>query len=185
MTFFPEVVVGHRSYSYAHNADFPVDKKWSIVNIVSVDVEHTGYERNLFFIGSGLSYHLSPAFKANALVGLKDPGAFGAINIQYSKKFEKIFFTTFLGWHYLKESDVEHFMLAQYKTPIKDNLDFVLKIQSVMTFNKHGFSRGIEQVRLGVAGRKAGFGLAVNFDQWARVLSPIYNVGFYFTYNPM
>lgn len=183
IVFLPETVVGNRSLSYQHNVFVPITNKFSFSNFSYFDIEHTGYERNLYVIRNTVSYGLSSHFQVNAIAGIKNPGAFASLNLQYTLRSPVFYLSTFVGPQYLKQFTIEHFIMVQFKAPLSFETNLFLKAQSSLYFNNKGIARGIEQVRIGVDWRKYGMGLAGNFDHWNNAETTISNLGLYFKYS--
>lgn len=179
LSYQPEMVLGHRSYTYQHNVFLPISKSWTFSNLVYFDTEHLNNDRNIYSIRNTISYTISKSFQFNTAVGLKNPGTFSTISLQYNYHNKRLFFLTNLGWYYQNGSAVEHFILAQYSIPLTSKTDLYFRGQSTLDINRDGILRGVQQLRIGVDNGDFGVGLAGGFDQWNNAETSITNFGVY------
>lgn len=183
LNYSPEIVIGHRSYTYQHMINLPLGEKLSLSNLTYFDSEYKNNSNNLYIIRNNLSYDIAKNIKLNAMVGIKNPGTFSVLALQYSVKGKNLTYVTYAGWHYQKGSALEYFTLLQYDTPITQDYILTIKGQNTFDINHQGIFRGVQQLRIGLSKGSIGFGIAGGFDQWKKGDPTLYNLGIYFRYS--
>lgn len=181
-SYQPEMVAGHRSYTYQHNIFLPISKSWTFSNLAYFDTEYLDNDRNIYSIRTMLSYNISKSFQFNTAVGMKNPGTFSTVSLQYNYQNKRLFFLTNLGWYYQNGSAMEHFILAQYTLPLTSKTDLYFRGQSTLDINAEGIFRGVQQLRIGIDKGDFGIGLAGGFDQWNNAGTSVTNFGVYIKY---
>jgi hypothetical protein len=83
LNYTPDLVAGHRSYTYMHNVNYYFNDRLKLNNLTLFDTEYTRDKENIFFIRNTLAYHLTRKISINAALGMKNPGAFFSVYIQY------------------------------------------------------------------------------------------------------
>src|SRR5690606_14516054 len=101
-------------------------------------------------IRNTISYNISKYFQLNTVLGLKNPGTFSTISLQYNYQRKRLIFSSNLGWYYQNGSAIETFMLTQYTLPLTSNTDLYFRAQSTSDINTEGILRGVQQVRIGI-----------------------------------
>ena len=76
LAYTPDIVLGHRSYTYLHNVSYQFKDKLKINNLTLFDTEYTKDKENIFFIRNTISYSLTNKISFHAGFGMKNPGAF-------------------------------------------------------------------------------------------------------------
>lgn len=181
--FLPEMVLGHRSLSYQHFVSHSFDEKWSVNNVSLFDTEYNNDTNNIFFIRNMLSYKFNKNFKANAAIGIKNPGAFVTISSQYQYKtpFFKISYA--IGSTFQNKFTLEQTLLLNYTPTLSKRIRAYLNLFVIANTNLKILNRGIQQLRIGIKKEKLMTGIAVNLDQFTKSELTFMNYGFFIKRN--
>ncbi|UDQ52894.1 hypothetical protein [Chryseobacterium indologenes] len=102
ISYTPDIVVGHRSYTYLHHINYQLNDRLKLNNLTLFDTEYTKDKENIFFIRNTLAYNLSKRFIVNAAFGMKNPGAFFSAYLQYKITHSTYSFSYSVGTTYQK-----------------------------------------------------------------------------------
>lgn len=183
LAYTPDIVLGHRSYTYLHNVSYQFDDKLKINNLTLFDTEYTKDKENIFFIRNTISYSLTNKISLHAGFGIKNPGAFFTAFAQYRIAKPTYSFSYSVGTTYQKGFTLEQSISAEYTPHLNDDLQAYLNILAIANLNFDGYQRGLQFFRVGLKQKKLSYGVAINLDQWNNVEKTLENIGFFTKYN--
>ena len=183
LAYTPDIVLGHRSYTYLHNVSYQFDDKLKINNLTLFDTEYTKDKENIFFIRNTISYSLTNKISLHAGFGMKNPGAFFTAFAQYRIAKPTYSFSYSVGTTYQKGFTLEQSISAEYTPLLNDDLQAYLNILAIANLNFDGYQRGLQFFRVGLKQKKLSYGVAINLDQWNNVEKTLENIGFFTKYN--
>ncbi|WP_223609483.1 hypothetical protein [Chryseobacterium sp. OSA05B] len=183
ISYTPDIVVGHRSYTYMHNINYQLNEQLKINNLTLFDTEYTRDKDNIFFIRNTLSYSLHKRFNVNAAFGMKNPGAFFSVYAQYKITGPSYSFSYSLGTTYQKGFSLEQSVSLEYAPYLKENLQGYFSVLAIGNIDDSGYPRGLQFVRLGLKQDKMMYGVATNFDQFNNAKKTLENIGAFVKYN--
>lgn len=178
-SFQPELLIGNRSAMFQHFLKLPVNKKLSITNNFLIDNEYSTSENRIFFFRNSLNYHFTKRWQVNSAVGLKNPGLFMTIAWTYSVITDQKTFSYTVGFTIQNEISFEQTLI--YRRSLIEFRQYQLQSQIVIiaNFDRSGYSRGIQQFRLGVQRASTQLGLGLNLDQFGNSSKTLFNTGVY------
>ncbi|TLX25365.1 hypothetical protein FE904_12165 [Chryseobacterium indologenes] len=183
ISYTPDIVVGHRSYTYLHHINYQLNDRLKLNNLTLFDTEYTKDKENIFFIRNTLAYNLSKRFIVNAAFGMKNPGAFFSAYLQYKITHPTYSFSYSVGTTYQKEFSLEQSVSFEYTPYLKENLQGYFSVLAIGNLDHSGYPRGLQFVRLGIKQDKMMYGLASNFDQFNNGKKTLENIGAFVKYN--
>lgn len=183
LAYTPDIVLGHRSYTYLHNVSYQFNDKLKINNLTLFDTEYTKDKENIFFIRNTISYSLTNKISLHAGFGMKNPGAFFTAFAQYRIAKPTYSFSYSVGTTYQKGFTLEQSISAEYTPYLNDDLQAYLNILAIANLNFGGYQRGLQFFRVGLKQKKLSYGVAINLDQWNNVEKTLENIGFFTKYN--
>ncbi|PWN72388.1 hypothetical protein C1631_000485 [Chryseobacterium phosphatilyticum] len=183
LSYSPDLVLGHRSYTYMHNINYQLNDRLKLNNLTLFDTEYTRDKENIFFIRNTLAYSLSKKLIVNAAFGMKNPGAFFSAYIQYKVAHPTYSFSYSIGTTYQKGFSLEQSVSFEYTPYVKENLQGYFNVLAIGNLDHSGYPRGLQFLRLGVKQDKIMYGLASNFDQFNNGKKTLKNIGAFVKYN--
>lgn len=182
VSFSPEMIVGNRSTSYQHYIGYKFNTSWSINNVSLFDTEYTNIN-NIFFIRNMLSYNLNKHFKANASIGIKNPGAFASLTSQYEYIASNFKLSYAIGSTYQNGFTLEQTLMMNYTPNLTKKLQAYLNLFAVVNTNLKALDRGIQQLRIGIKKEQLITGMAINLDQFTKAEKTLENFGVFIKFN--
>lgn len=183
VSYTPDVVLGHRSYTYMHNINYQLNDRLKINNLTLFDTEYIRDKDNIFFIRNTLSYSFSKKFNMNGGFGLKNPGAFFSLYAQYRMAGPSYSFSYSIGTTYQKGFSLEQSISLEYTPLLKENLQGYFSVLAIGNIDNSGYPRGLQFIRLGIKQDKIMYGIASNFDQFNNAEKTLENIGGFVKYN--
>lgn len=181
--FSPELMFGNRSVAYQNYIGYELSKKWSINNITLFDTEYNNDRNNIFFIRNMLSYSINKSFKANIAFGVKNPGGFNTLTLQYNLNTQNFSLNYNIGTTYQNGFTLEQSLILNYSKRINTYYEFFTRLFTVMNTNLKYLDRGIQQLRIGIKKETLHVSLAINLDQFKKAEKTLENFGIAFKYN--
>lgn len=183
LTYTPDFVLGHRSYTYMHNVNYQLNEKWKINNLTLFDTEYTKDKENIFFIRNTLSYNVSKRFILNGAFGMKNPGAFFSAFAQYRVAKPTYSFSYSLGTTYQAGFTLEQSVSFEYLPYITNQMQGYFNVLAIGNIDNDGYQRGLQFLRLGIKQDKMIYGFASNFDQFNNAKKNLENIGLFIKYS--
>lgn len=183
LTYTPDLVLGHRSYTYMHNVNYYFNDRIKLNNLTLFDTEYTKDKENIFFIRNTLAYNLTKKFSVNAAFGMKNPGAFFSAYVQYRIAKPTYSISYSIGTTYQKGFSLEQSVSLEYMPYLKEDLQGYFSVLAIGNIDNSGYPRGLQFVRLGVKQDKMMYGIASNFDQFNNGKKTLENIGAFVKYN--
>jgi hypothetical protein len=183
LSYTPDIVLGHRSYTYMHNVNYQLNERLKLNNLTLFDTEYTKDKENIFFIRNTLSYALTKRFSANAALGMKNPGAFFSAYLQYKIIQPAYSLSYSIGTTYQKGFSLEQSISFEYTPYLTENFKGYFSVLAIGNLDDSGYPRGLQFIRLGVKRDKMMYGLASNFDQFNNGKKTLENIGAFVKYN--
>lgn len=183
LSYTPDIVLGHRSYTYMHNVNYQLNERLKLNNLTLLDTEYTKDKENIFFIRNTLSYMLTKRFSANAAFGMKNPGAFFSAYLQYKIIQPAYSLSYSIGTTYQKGFSLEQSISFEYTPYLTENFKGYFSVLAIGNLDDSGYPRGLQFIRLGVKRDKMMYGLASNFDQFNNGKKTLENIGAFVKYN--
>lgn len=165
VSFSPENFLGNRSNNYQHLVRTEISKALYITNFAYLDSDYRTQE-NLYNFRNTLSYSLIKGWASNLAFGVKNPGFYSTVSIQYNQKNDAFSYIISSGATYQKDFTSESFASIQYTPQIKNDLMAFIKATFSFNINSKGVTRGIQQFRFGIKNKQLIYGWASNFDQF-------------------
>ncbi|MFZ4928152.1 hypothetical protein [Chryseobacterium sp. Mn2064] len=183
LSYTPDLVVGHRSYTYMHNINYQLSDRLKLNNLTLFDTEYTRDQENIFFIRNTLAYSFSKRLSANASFGIKNPGAFFSAYLQYKISQPSYTLAYSIGTTYQKGFSLEQSVSFEYTPYLKEGLKGYFSVLAIGNLDNSGYPRGLQLVRLGVKQDKIMYGIASNFDQFNNGKKTLENIGGFIKYS--
>lgn len=181
--FLSEFTFGNRSIGYQHYIGYNLSKEWSINNVTLFDTEYNNDNNNMFFIRNMLSYVINKSFKANVAFGVKNPGGFNTITLQYALNTQNFSLNYNIGTTYQNGFTLEQSLIIDYSKRINTSYEFFTRLFTVMNTNLKYLDRGIQQLRIGITKEGLQISLAINLDQFKKAEKTLKNFGIAIKYN--
>lgn len=183
ISFSPEMVLGNRSTGYQHFIGYTINDKWTINNVSLFDTEYNNDNNNIFFIRNMLTYNLNKHFKANAAIGIKNPGKFATITSQYQYANSNFKLSYAIGSTYQNGFTLEQTLSMNYTPNLTKNIQAYMNLFVVVNTNLKALDRGIQQLRIGIKKQQFNTGMAINLDQFIKAEKTLENFGIFIKYN--
>jgi hypothetical protein len=186
LTYYPDLVVGHRSYTYLHNINYQINSKFKFNNLTLFDTEYEtfkGNRSNIFFLRNLISYSLSQKISLSAAVGIKNPGSFVTASALFRTAKPIYSFAYSIGVTYQKGFTVEQSLNIEYVPPINENYKAYFNLLAIANVNLNEYQRGLQFLRMGVKVNKGIYGLFLNLDQFNNNQRTLENAGVFIKYN--
>lgn len=181
--FVPDIVFGNRSFTYKHLIRYTIHPRLSVDNLTLFDTEYEDDANNIYFIRNNVSFVLSESIRANSAIGIKNPGAFGTLSLSYHFKSHDFSLTYSAGSTYQNGFSFEQSLLIGYSPNLGNDLFGYLHLLATGNISREGYTRGLQQFKLGVQKKQLAIGWAVNLDQFNNARKKLENTGLFFTYN--
>ncbi|MGG5506287.1 hypothetical protein [Myroides sp. C20-1] len=181
--FSPDMMIGNRSYGYTHALSHRLSDKLSVQNLVLFDSEYQDDNHNIFFIRNTLAYQLPKNFILNAGFGVKNPGKFASVYLQYQWKKKDLQLVYGIGTTYQKGFTLEQSLLVEYTPQLTEQWQGLLRLSAVGNVNRHEYTRGFQHIRIGVKKDNLAIGIAANLEQFNMSWDHFKNYGFFVKVN--
>lgn len=183
LSYTPDLVLGHRSYTYMHNVNYQINERLKLNNLTLFDTEYTKDQDNIFFIRNTLAYSFTKKISLNGAFGVKNPGAFFSLYAQYRMVQPSYSFSYSIGATYQKGFSLEQSISFEYTPQLRENLKGYFSVLAIGNLDNTGYPRGLQFIRLGVKQDKMMYGIASNFDQFNNSNKTLENIGAFVKYN--
>jgi len=183
LSYTPDLVLGHRSYTYMHNVNYQINERLKLNNLTLFDTEYTRDQDNIFFIRNTLTYSFTKKISLNGAFGVKNPGAFFSLYAQYRMVQPSYSFSYSIGATYQKGFSLEQSISFEYIPQLRENLKGYFSVLAIGNLDNKGYPRGLQFIRLGVKQDKMMYGIASNFDQFNNSKKTLENIGAFVKYN--
>lgn len=183
LSYTPDLVLGHRSYTYMHNVNYQINERLKLNNLTLFDTEYTRDQDNIFFIRNTLTYSFTKKISLNGAFGVKNPGAFFSLYAQYRMVQPSYSFSYSIGATYQKGFSLEQSVSFEYTPQLRENLKGYFSVLAIGNLDNTGYPRGLQFIRLGVKQDKMMYGIASNFDQFNNSKKTLENIGAFVKYN--
>ncbi|GEN67659.1 hypothetical protein [Chryseobacterium rhizosphaerae] len=183
LSYTPDLVLGHRSYTYMHNVNYQINERLKLNNLTLFDTEYTKDQDNIFFIRNTLTYSFTKKISLNGAFGVKNPGAFFSLYAQYRMVQPSYSFSYSIGATYQKGFSLEQSVSFEYTPQLRENLKGYFSVLAIGNLDNTGYPRGLQFIRLGVKQDKMMYGIASNFDQFNNSKKTLENIGAFVKYN--
>ncbi|WP_284459890.1 hypothetical protein [Chryseobacterium sp.] len=183
LSYTPDLVLGHRSYTYMHNVNYQINERLKLNNLTLFDTEYTKDQDNIFFIRNTLAYSFTKKISLNGAFGVKNPGAFFSLYAQYRMVQPSYSFSYSIGATYQKGFSLEQSISFEYTPQLRENLKGYFSVLAIGNLDNTGYPRGLQFIRLGVKQDKMMYGIASNFDQFNNSKKTLENIGAFVKYN--
>ncbi|WP_255492462.1 hypothetical protein [Myroides sp. NP-2] len=182
-TYTPDVMLGHRSFAYTHTISHRLSDDLSIQNLVLFDSEYEKDTHNIFFVRNTIAYKLPKNFVLNAGFGVKNPGKFASVYLQYQVKRKNFIGVYGIGTTYQKGFTLEQSLLLEYTPKLTQEWEGFFRLSAVGNVNRHEYTRGFQHIRIGAKKDKVALGLAANFEQFNMSWDHLENYGVFVKVN--
>lgn len=177
--FTPELVLGNRSIFYQHRVNATLYKGLSFNNISQIDGEYSTNKNNIYFIRNTLSLKIDKHFSVNASYGLKNPGSFSTLFLNYTFLRKEFALNYAFGVTLQKGFSLEHSFNIENNFKLTNAYQLNTRFQALVNHTKSEYFRGFQQVRIGVKRNNIIIGFAANYDQFNNNSKVLSNYGFY------
>lgn len=179
----PEFLGGYHSLSYAHTAAYTLHQKLQLANYTYIDGAYTSDTVNIYFIRTKLAYHIFPALSIHAAIGMKNPGKFTTLLLQYQYARPHFSISYAAGPTYQNGFTLEQALAASWQGSPSGNTKLYLSAKASINTKAVDLNRGVQQFRIGLRKRKLTHGLGANFDQFRPGTKSLFNAGIFFSYH--
>lgn len=177
--YTPEMAAGNRSLFYQHGLSAGIGKKLRFSNLSIYDADYVNEKNNLYFIRNTVSFLVGKHISLNTSLGIKNPGAFSTLAIQYLRKTKVLQFAYSAGITYRADYTLEQSLLLEYTPYFSQKKQLYFRAQAIANHNWEQYQRGIQQFRFGIKLDHLQYGLAVNLDQFDNGFRKLENAGFF------
>lgn len=177
--YSPELVGGHRSVTYMHQAAFPVGDRGRLSNMVLVDKDYGKDKNNIFFVRTAFSLHLLPEVAVHIMAGLKNPGSFATILSQYKLSRPRYALSYAIGATYQGGLTLEQSLFAECSPVLSTKRSGYISASATANITSKKYQRGIQFIRLGIKEKTIIYGVALNFDQFDNGAKTLENAGIF------
>ncbi len=179
LSYVPDIVAGHRSFTYLHSVSYPLTGKLRMNNLTLFDTEYRQDKNNLFFIRNGFSYHILKKITLNGAAGMKNPGSFLTVAAQYRTGGPACSFSYSIGATYQKGFTLEQSPSFEHAPYLTSGLQAYLSLLAIANIRPGEYQRGLQFIRLGIKEKAMSYGMAVNLDQFGHSRKTLENAGFF------
>lgn len=176
-SYNPEGMVGHRSYFYTHTFNYQISDKVKLQNLILFDTEYDNDKHNILFMRNTLAYQFSKHFTLNTSIGIKNPGKFASMLLQYQVSGKEVLFSYAVGTTYQAGFTLEQSLLFEYTPQLTDKVKGLFRVSAVGNVNAEEYTRGFQHIRLGVKYEEYSFGIAANLEQFNNSWKHLENIG--------
>lgn len=181
-TFTPELVTGYRSLFYQHGINHFFSKKLRFNNLVVYDTEYRSDKNNIFFIRNTLSVALSKPLSLQTAIGIKNPGSFATLALQYQYQTGPLRFLYAAGATYQTGLTLEQSLILEYNPLLQPGTSAYFRLQAIANTDFTQYQRGIQQFRAGIQQETTQYGVALNLDQFNNGARQLENAGIFIRY---
>ncbi|MAY83316.1 MAG: hypothetical protein CMP59_04205 [Flavobacteriales bacterium] len=179
----PEVLMGNRSQTYLQYIGYDFNKRLSVNNLTLFDTEYSDDSNNIHFVRNTISYEVSTNVLFNTSIGVKNPGHFATIALQYRYSKKDLQFSYSAGTTYQEGFTLEQSLLLKYTPSISNNLKAYFNLLAIANIDLKEYQRGIQQLRLGMLKHQTAYGLGLNLDQFNNASKTLSNLGVFIKHN--
>ena len=141
------------------------DYKFSIFSLNDVVVDYET-EDSEFVSYTVLGYDVWKGFGPVVGGRIFDGRASALAGVQWAKAGEQFFITTNVTTELRDNPFYEFYLLAQYRFPINETLDFFSQFQNSTNFNSDSHDLSFQRARVGLSWNKFQFGIGLNTYQF-------------------
>ncbi|HEY1019897.1 MAG TPA: hypothetical protein VGE25_12905 [Sediminibacterium sp.] len=181
-TFTPELVTGYRSLFYQHGINHFFSKKLRFNNMVVYDTEYRSDKNNIFFIRNTLCVALSKPLSLQTAIGIKNPGSFATLALQYQYQTGPLRFLYAAGATYQTGLTLEQSLILEYNPLLQPGTSAYFRLQAIANTDFTQYQRGIQQFRAGIQQESTQYGVALNLDQFNNGARQLENAGIFIRY---
>lgn len=182
-SYTPELVTGYRSLFYQHGINHFFSKKLRFNNLVVYDTEYRSAKNNLFFIRNTLFFALNKPLSLHTAIGIKNPGSFATIALQYQYQTGPLRFLYTAGATYQTGITLEQSLILEYNPLLQPGTNVYFRLQAIANTDFTQYQRGIQQFRAGIQQETTQYGVAVNLDQFNNGAKQLENAGIFVRYH--
>lgn len=177
-----EVLLGNKGMTYQGFVQFSTHEKIRFTHNYFLDKPYSNQQQNLYFLRSNLEYSLRANVQLLLSVGVKNPGVFYSSTLQLKQLGNRssTFFllgATLINRPVLEITFIHNYTVAQWKES-----KLIFRLFGTFSIDKDGFTRGIQQMRIGMQQNHFRWGVGLNMDQFAKLSMPRFNHGVFFMY---
>lgn len=180
--YTPELVTGYRSLFYQHGFNHFFSKKLRFNNLVVYDTEYRSDKNNIFFIRNMLSVTINKPLSLQTAIGIKNPGSFATIALQYQYQTGALRFLYAAGATYQTGLTLEQSLILEYNPLLQPGIHAYFRVQAIANTDFTQYQRGIQQFRAGIQHETTQYGVAVNLDQFNNGARQLENTGIFIRY---
>ena len=183
LNFSPDVVLGDRSITYNHLIKYSISPKLSVDNLTLFDTEYEEDTNNIYFVRNNFSYQFNKKITLNTAIGVKNPGAFCTVSLGFTSKTTNFSFAYTAGSTYQKGFSFEQSVVFSYTPDLGHGLKGYINLLATANINADGYTRGLQQFKIGIRKKRLITGLALNLDQFYNARKKLQNMGLFLKYN--
>lgn len=178
----PENLSGHRSITFQHFAKHSFSGKLSINNFTLIDTEYDIDKNVIYFIRTMISWHFYKSFAVNLATGMKNPGKFTTLNIQYQYSRNNLLISYSAGGTFQNGFTFEQFLATNYTLPISKKMKAYVGLLAIANLNEDGYQRGLQQIKVGLKQGDFLYGFGCRLDQFNNASKTLENFGLFIQY---
>lgn len=179
LNYTSEILLGHRSLTYLHLVKYNFNDKLSVNNLTLFDTEYETDANNIHFIRNMISYKFHKAISVNTAFGIKNPGKFATVSLQYIFSKTDFFISYSAGATYQSGFTLEQSLAINYTPLISKKLKAYFNLLVIANLNRVEYQRGLQQIKIGLKNKKLMYGLGANFDQFNNASKTLENIGLF------
>ncbi|ADQ18519.1 hypothetical protein Lbys_2857 [Leadbetterella byssophila DSM 17132] len=180
--FSSDILAGHRSTTFLHQAGVKFNSSLTLSHLGLLDVEYKGKPNNIYFIRTMLTYGFTRNFAVQVGVGLKNPGNFSSLLLNYRYFKPSLSISYSAGVTYQSTFNFEQALNVEYTPVLNTALRGYFQVMAIGNLNDKGLQRGLQYSRAGLKKQGLIAGIGVNLDQFNYMQNCISNVGIFIKY---
>lgn len=180
--FSPQLLIGNRSTAYLQVVKHKVNSRLSFNNLTYVDAEHNSDKSTIYFVRNTGSLFLTNRLYFNLAIGVKNPGKFATGSFQYRYNHKNFFASYSVGTTLQETFTLEQSLSVRYSHFIKNQLKAYYSLLIISNTTYTDFTRGIQQLRLGIAKKHTAMGFGANYDQFNNATKTLLNLGVFISH---
>jgi hypothetical protein len=182
LQFSSDLLAGHRSTTSLHQAGVKFNSSLSLLHLGLLDVEYKEKPNNIYFIRTMLSYGISKYFAVQVGMGLKNPGNFSSLLLNYRYSNPYLFISYSAGTTYQSSFTFEQALNVEYTPLLSKSLRGYFQVMAIGNIDNKGLQRGLQYSRAGLKKQGLIAGLGMNLDQLNYMEKCISNAGIFIKY---
>jgi len=177
--FDPELLTGNRSVFYQHLLRVHTTDRVSFQNVFLIDHSYHKPEDQIYFFRNTISYQATPVWSSNISFGLKNPGLFGTFSLSVKKISSRQTILYAFGVTVQRTLSLEQSLFLQREFITLKDCRLFYQVLIVLNLDNSGYTRGLQQFRVGVKKRGLQMGFGVNLDQFNNAQKTLHNHGLF------